>query len=189
MGVQVGGVGVMVCPPGTELDTSLMSLWGRVGLVCWCGGQRELGQTGLAVGWKCGIAALSLDVKSEEATHSDSLKHGYTHSCACLPDQRLIVKGLGWLPSQDIDLTLVDRELYFALHILLGFVNAVSHKITLWTVPETWSEKGKHNTITFSDTDTQSCCIRIINMVAKLALGRLYSRYMNWNCWYSFFLS
>lgn len=59
----------------------------------------------------------------------------------CLPDQLLIVKGLGWLSSKDVDLTLEDGQLYFSFHILLGFDYAVSHKITLWTVPETWGEE------------------------------------------------
>lgn len=47
-GVRWGGVEVEGCPPGTELDTSLMSLCGRVGLVCWCGGHKR---PDLTTGW------------------------------------------------------------------------------------------------------------------------------------------
>lgn len=65
--------------------------------------------------------------------------HTLTHFLFCprLPDQLLVVKGLGGLPSQDVDLTLEDRELHFAFYFLLGLGYAVSHKLKLWTVPET----------------------------------------------------
>lgn len=58
-----------------------------------------------------------------------------------LPDQLLVVQGLGRLSAQDVDLTLEDGQLNFALHVLLRLFYAVSHKLTLWTVPETWSKK------------------------------------------------
>lgn len=92
------------------------------------------------------------DTRPVFPTHSPT--HTYTHShtllfCPCLPDQLLIVKRLGWLSSQDVDLTLEDRQLYFALNILLGFGYAVSHKITLRTVPETWGKQGNNNILIF----------------------------------------
>lgn len=160
-GGAVGGVGVGVCPPGTELDTSLMSLWARGGLVCWCGGHKRTWAADLTTGWlvnmwnSCtvpGAAKHSCQVRTsfDSQTHGCFYKDTHTHShtllfCPRLPDQLFIVKGLGWLSSQDVDLTLEDRQVYFALHILLGLVYAVSHKITLRTVPETWGEQGNSN--------------------------------------------
>lgn len=58
--------GVTLCPPGTELDTPLMSLWERAGLVRWWGGQRELGQTDRKEGTetKCGGAELQPETEA-----------------------------------------------------------------------------------------------------------------------------
>ena len=73
--------------------------------------------------------------------------HTHTHTLFTVPDQLLIVEGFGWLSAQDVDLTLDDRQLYFALHILLGLGYAVSQKLTLGTVPETWGQQGNRNVL------------------------------------------
>lgn len=51
-------------------------------------------------------------------------------------DQLLVVQGFGRLSSNDVHLTLKDRQLHATLHVLLRFINAVTDELTLRTVPE-----------------------------------------------------
>lgn len=81
------------------------------------------------------------------AKHSCQLRTRHTPLTADTarfsPDQLFVVQGLGGLPSQDVDLTLEDVQLHFALDVLLGLDDAVSDEFKLWTVPETWGETGE----------------------------------------------
>lgn len=70
------------------------------------------------LGKLCGETAewLNCTRRSQKLTagraHADSAWPG-------LPDQLLVVEGLDRLSSQDVDLALEDRQLDFALHVLL----------------------------------------------------------------------
>ncbi len=65
-----------------------------------------------------------------------------------VPDQLLVVQGFGRLSSNDVHLTLKDRQLHATLHVLLRFINAVTDELTLRTVPEPW-ESENHSTVVY----------------------------------------
>lgn len=57
------------------------------------------------------------------------------------PDKLFIVQGLGRFPSQNVDVTLQDRELDFSVHQVLGMADATTDEFAFGAEPEAYHKE------------------------------------------------